>query len=62
MLPETIGAGDYIEIGMLGAYGATMRTDFNGFANHQDVEVADMPMLTQFGQVWTAAISGAQGE
>lgn len=49
MLPENIRPGDYIEVGMLGAYGATMRTDFNGFATHQDVEVADMPMFTQFG-------------
>ena len=62
MLPENIRPGDYIEIGMLGAYGATMRTDFNGFAAHQDVEVADMPMFTQFGPARAAAISGAQGE
>lgn len=62
MLPENIRPGDYIEIGMLGAYGATMRTDFNGFAAHHDVEVADMPMFTQFGPARAAAISGAQGE
>ena len=31
VLPEDIQAGDYIEIGMLGAYGAAMKTDFNGF-------------------------------
>ncbi len=31
LLPADIGAGDYIEIGMLGAYGAAMKTGFNGF-------------------------------
>jgi ornithine decarboxylase len=31
VLPADIKPGDYIEIGMLGAYGAAMRTRFNGF-------------------------------
>ncbi|MCB2077219.1 MAG: type III PLP-dependent enzyme, partial [Novosphingobium sp.] len=31
VLPADMRAGDYIEIGMLGAYGAAMRTAFNGF-------------------------------
>ena len=30
-LPGDVGPGDYIEIGMLGAYGCAMRTGFNGF-------------------------------
>ena len=30
-LPGDVEAGDYIEIGMLGAYGCAMRTGFNGF-------------------------------
>ena len=30
-LPGDVGVGDYIEIGMLGAYGCAMRTQFNGF-------------------------------
>jgi len=30
-LPADIREGDYIEIGMLGAYGSTMATRFNGF-------------------------------
>ena len=29
MLPADVKVGDYIEIGMLGAYGAAMRTGFN---------------------------------
>jgi ornithine decarboxylase len=31
LLPEDTQEGDWIEIGMLGAYGSTMQTRFNGF-------------------------------
>jgi hypothetical protein len=31
MLPEDTQEGDWIEIGMLGAYGSAMQTHFNGF-------------------------------
>ncbi|MBC2666275.1 type III PLP-dependent enzyme [Novosphingobium flavum] len=48
MLPADIKAGDYIEIGMLGAYGAAMRTRFNGFGTGAVVEVTDEPMATQY--------------
>ena len=48
MLPADIQAGDYIEIGMLGAYGAAMRTDFNGFRADETVVVADAPMLSLY--------------
>jgi len=44
MLPADTKVGDYIEIGMLGAYGAAMRTDFNGFGAETICEVADEPM------------------
>ena len=44
LLPADIAAGDYIEIGMLGAYGAAMRTKFNGFGQGDTFEVADEPM------------------
>ncbi|MEO7247813.1 MAG: type III PLP-dependent enzyme, partial [Novosphingobium sp.] len=47
-LPASTGAGDYIEIGMLGAYGAAMRTKFNGFGAGSVVEVADEPMASQY--------------
>jgi ornithine decarboxylase len=47
-LPEDVGAGDYIEIGMLGAYGAAMRTAFNGFGLSLPVEVSDEPMDSQY--------------
>jgi ornithine decarboxylase len=33
LLPADVAAGDYIEIGMLGAYGCAMRTGFNGFGS-----------------------------
>ncbi len=47
-LPADIAAGDYIEIGMLGAYGAAMRTGFNGFTDGETVIVADDPMDTLY--------------
>ena len=49
MLPADIGAGDYIEIGMLGAYGCAMRTGFNGFGSDLKVLAADEPMATLYG-------------
>jgi len=48
MLPADTRAGDYIEIGMLGAYGAAMRTGFNGFTNGETVIVADEPMVSLY--------------
>ncbi|QUL38955.1 type III PLP-dependent enzyme [Erythrobacter sp. JK5] len=47
-LPSDIQAGDYIEIGMLGAYGAAMKTGFNGFGDAECVVVADEPMMSLF--------------
>ena len=40
-LPSDINEGDYIEIGMLGAYGSAMRTGFNGFNSSQTVVIND---------------------
>jgi|TARA_R100000501_G_scaffold12618_1_gene23265 ornithine decarboxylase len=48
LLPEDVRAGDYIEIGMLGAYGAAMRTAFNGFGDSETVEVEDEPMASLY--------------
>lgn len=48
MLPEGTKAGDFIEIGMLGAYGAAMRTAFNGFGQGDVVEAIDEPMASQY--------------
>ncbi len=48
LLPADIGAGDYIEIGMLGAYGSAMKTAFNGFGKAVAVNVADEPMASLY--------------
>jgi ornithine decarboxylase len=47
-LPADIQPGDYIEVGMLGAYGAAMKTAFNGFGQAEVVEVIDEPMASQY--------------
>ncbi|MEL0210315.1 MAG: type III PLP-dependent enzyme [Novosphingobium sp.] len=47
-LPLDMKAGDYIEIGMLGAYGAAMKTAFNGFGATEVFEVTDEPMSSQY--------------
>lgn len=47
-LPADIRAGDYIEIGMLGAYGAAMKTAFNGFSANEVFVVSDEPMASQY--------------
>ncbi|WP_252257556.1 type III PLP-dependent enzyme [Erythrobacter aurantius] len=47
-LPGDIQAGDFIEIGMLGAYGAAMKTGFNGFGEAEVVIVEDEPMMSMF--------------
>ena len=48
-LPGDVGAGDYIEVGMLGAYGCAMRTAFNGFGVGEAVIVDDEPMASLYG-------------
>ncbi|WP_338465979.1 type III PLP-dependent enzyme [Novosphingobium sp. ZN18A2] len=47
-LPSDIKAGDFIEIGMLGAYGAAMKTAFNGFDAADVINVSDEPMASQY--------------
>lgn len=50
MMPDDIREGDYVEIGLLGAYGSAMRTQFNGFYSDETVVVADEPMTTMYPQ------------
>jgi ornithine decarboxylase len=50
MLPADTEAGDYVEIGMLGAYGCAMRTGFNGFGSDLKVIAEDEPMATLYGE------------
>ena len=47
-LPADTQAGDYVEIGMLGAYGCAMRTQFNGFGAVETVIVEDEPMASLY--------------
>jgi ornithine decarboxylase len=49
LLPDDVREGDWIEIGQLGAYGACLRTQFNGFTGGAAIEVADPPMLATPG-------------
>ena len=49
LLPADIDEGDWLELGQLGAYGACLRTRFNGFAGGSTIEVVDPPMLTTPG-------------
>ena len=48
LLPADVVAGDYLEIGMLGAYGSAMRTQFNGFGAEEAVVVGDEPMASLY--------------
>ena len=50
-LPADVQAGDYIEVGMLGAYGCAMRTGFNGFGVEDRVIVEDEPMASLYTAV-----------
>jgi len=49
MLPDDVREGDWIELGQLGAYGACLRTAFNGFDRAALVEVSDRAMLETAG-------------
>ncbi len=46
ILPNNIKENDYIELGQLGAYGLTFRTNFNGFYSDEIYEVEDSPIMT----------------
>jgi ornithine decarboxylase len=45
VLPADVQEGDWIEIGQLGAYGACLRTAFNGFDRARIVEVSDTTLF-----------------
>ena len=50
LLPNNIKENDYIELGQLGAYGLTFRTQFNGFYSNEIYEVEDSPIMTMYGK------------
>jgi len=49
-LPENIAEGDYIEIGQLGAYSRSIRTEFNGFNKNLQFEVCDEPLVSMYAE------------
>ena len=50
LLPNNIKENDYIELGQLGAYGLTFRTQFNGFYSNEIYEVEDEPIMTLYNK------------
>ena len=48
LLPNNIKENDYIELGQLGAYGLTFRTEFNGFYSNEVCEVEDDPIMSMY--------------
>ena len=50
LLPSNIKENDYIELGQLGAYGLTFRTQFNGYYSSEIYEVEDNPIMTIYGK------------
>ena len=56
LLPNNIQENDYIELGQLGAYGLTFRTQFNGYYSNEIYEVEDSPIMTMYGKDINKAI------
>jgi len=50
LLPNNIKENDYIELGQLGSYGLTFRTQFNGFYSDEIYEVEDSPIMSLYGK------------
>ena len=50
LLPNNIKENDFIELGQLGAYGLTFRTQFNGFYSNEIYEVEDSPIMTMYSK------------
>ncbi len=48
-LPEDVCEGDYVEIGMIGAFGVALSTRFNGFGEIETVRSLDPPMASMYG-------------
>ena len=56
LLPNNIKENDYIELGQLGAYGITFRTQFNGFFSDEIYEVEDSPIMSLYDKDINKAI------
>jgi len=61
-LPADVREGDYVEIGMLGAYGVAMNTRFNGYGDTETAVVKDAPMASMFGLARRAITLPRQAE
>ena len=48
-LPADMREGDFVEIGMLGAYGVALATRFNGYGDLDAAIVEDAPMASMYG-------------
>ena len=48
LLPNNIKENDYIELGQLGSYGLTFRTQFNGYYSNEIYEVEDKPIMSMY--------------
>lgn len=55
LLPNNIKENDYIELGQLGAYGLTFRTEFNGFFSNEIYEVDDNPIMSLYEKEYNKA-------
>ena len=50
ILPNNVKENDYIELGQLGAYGLTFRTQFNGFYSDEIYQVEDNPIMSMYSK------------
>jgi len=56
ILPNNIKENDYIELGQLGAYGLTFRTQFNGYYSNEIYEIEDNPIMTMYSKDISKAV------
>jgi ornithine decarboxylase len=57
VLPSSVGEGDYIEIGQVGAYGRVLANRFNGFGEYDEVILTDEPMLSMYAESEASEVS-----
>ena len=50
LLPNNIKENDYIELGQLGSYGLTFRTQFNGFYSDKIYEIEDNAIMSLYNK------------
>lgn len=48
MLPADVNEGDYIEVGLTGAYGAALAGGFNGFGIYEEALLDDAPLTSAY--------------